>query len=1103
MFGASGLVPDLALVASRRTVSPQLRPITRHQTRLRGRAPPRSVRLRPCKLAGGVGRATLCSLGERSEAGQCLNTTDASPYPFHELANWLSNRYPLTEAVRYTGAGVRVRDGPALDAVVARAAAVVALVASFRKCVLGLMITASHNPSSENGVKVVRSDGGLLQAHLQDTPHPLLGEFFADLLQETLAPPTDSANNGSFDGMNVETLTVPIHAPSAVALGSLFHRLAHRMLHGREPAAAEKTATLPGAAGSSIDDKSGRGGVVILGYDNRPSSARLAQVALEVLVRATQCSGVRNLGLTTTPFTQYAVWASQNGRLSTFDAYVHERLVKGYHALCRALQRDPEVTGSGAVDSTTRLRVDCAYGSASVVLAEVSSLLSFPLSTTHRHEESQAVNERCGAEYIHQHAGHGDDFRCLVSGDRMAALDGDADRMVYYASSEQRSAGRTKEASSISSIVVYDGDWIALCLVAFLRRCVQLLVAAPETTTTPIQVLPRLSFGCALTAYCRRVYRERIRALCDGNLVLVPTGAQYGRDIVERCFNLAVYAEPNGHVGCYVAPLVQRQLYELLLRDVSTPLTREARYAAECIVSLARLANPAGSDGVATLLTMEALLRTEPVTHLLERLEVFASAGHSEVVNAQLTEHDMETPLLRQASRYAAANWRYTADETRVLDPEWVQTALIDEQLQRIQLEFPDVSIEDAVSVLVRPSRTQPFWRIRVEVSSTALEGEVAKTLARRLERLLRSRLRQILEQVATSLSENELRHLESGSFGIRLAETSRLGDLEVAGALLAEADAGELGPASAWQAQLQSAAVVGIVLAAGRGTRFRAAYPKVVHSFCGKPMLRHVVETLHTMGIPTVVVGNESVEGAIRTALDALPYLLVRQSQPLGTGHALYAALCSTLSTFSGDILVLYGDNPGVDSAILEPLLDQRSRQREAAAHPNGPSQTFGVILSGCYTSRDAGAYGRVVRDAQSGALRAIVEYREALQRPDGAQILAIREFYSGIMVVDRALSMQLLAASLPHRVDKGNQRVRSSSPVPERFEYYATDLVQMAVDCGYDVDVYCVREESGLLWRLEGVNTVAELEALEQMASSPPRGNNGAAMPPTRTHS
>ena len=61
------------------------------------------------------------------------------------------------------------------------------------------------------------------------------------------------------------------------------------------------------------------------------------------------------------------------------------------------------------------------------------------------------------------------------------------------------------------------------------------------------------------------------------------------------------------------------------------------------------------------------------------------------------------------------------------------------------------------------------------------------------------------------------------------------------------------------------------IILAAGKGTRMKSKYPKVVHKVCGKEMVNHVISVSKKSGVNDIVaiLGHESdVCGSVAIAL-------------------------------------------------------------------------------------------------------------------------------------------------------------------------------------------------------------------------------------------
>lgn len=186
------------------------------------------------------------------------------------------------------------------------------------------------------------------------------------------------------------------------------------------------------------------------------------------------------------------------------------------------------------------------------------------------------------------------------------------------------------------------------------------------------------------------------------------------------------------------------------------------------------------------------------------------------------------------------------------------------------------------------------------------------------------------------------------------------------------------------------------VVLAAGRGTRFRSATPKVLHPAAGRSLLGHVLGALAPLGLERVLVvvspdgADVEDEVAAWDARMAQPVTTVVQPQQLGTGDALDVAL-RALPDDVDRVLVLPGDTPLLRPETLAALL---------AVDPELPLGMLTTVLD------EPDGYGRVLRDAD-GAVVGIVENRDA----DAAQ-RRITEVNAGMYVLDRAVVQPLVAA-------------------------------------------------------------------------------------------
>src|SRR4051812_23126118 len=157
----------------------------------------------------------------------------------------------------------------------------------------------------------------------------------------------------------------------------------------------------------------------------------------------------------------------------------------------------------------------------------------------------------------------------------------------------------------------------------------------------------------------------------------------------------------------------------------------------------------------------------------------------------------------------------------------------------------------------------------------------------------------------------------------------------------------------------------IGIVMAAGKGTRMKSDLPKVLFPAAGRPMIEYVLEALADVGVKRTVVVVGYRGDLVREKLAHWPGVeFVDQTPQLGTGHAVMVCR-PALEKHTGQILILTGDSPLLHPKTLRSLFDEFHRTQPAC-------------LMGTATKENPAGLGRVVRDA-AGNFSAIVEERDA----------------------------------------------------------------------------------------------------------------------------
>lgn len=232
------------------------------------------------------------------------------------------------------------------------------------------------------------------------------------------------------------------------------------------------------------------------------------------------------------------------------------------------------------------------------------------------------------------------------------------------------------------------------------------------------------------------------------------------------------------------------------------------------------------------------------------------------------------------------------------------------------------------------------------------------------------------------------------------------------------------------------------VILAAGKGTRMKSDQHKVLHPIAGRPMLAHLLDSVDRLGpAKTVVVvgsGREQVEPVVA----AHGGEVVVQEPQLGTGDAVRKAE-PILGAFDGDVLILYGDTPLVESATMLAMLDRL----------NASDSPVAVVVAS--RPADPLQYGRIIAD-EEGRIVKMVEFKDATDEEKAVDLCN-----SGLMAVRSADLWPLLS---------GVENDNASG------EYYLPDIVMLAAAVGRRSAVIETGEGE-----VAGINSRSELAAVE----------------------
>lgn len=210
------------------------------------------------------------------------------------------------------------------------------------------------------------------------------------------------------------------------------------------------------------------------------------------------------------------------------------------------------------------------------------------------------------------------------------------------------------------------------------------------------------------------------------------------------------------------------------------------------------------------------------------------------------------------------------------------------------------------------------------------------------------------------------------------------------------------------------------VILAGGQGKRMKSELPKPMFEVLGEPMLEWVMTACEDAGINDLCIvkgyNAKVIEDYIGNRCTT-----VYQPQRMGTGHAVMMAVEWLNEHIDGNVLILCGDAPFIDSETITSALEQHIKRDSAV-----------TIITAKVS--DPTGYGRILRG--TNGVTGIVEEKDATFEQKG-----ICEINSGAYWFK---TKQLLEA-----LDK-------IKPNNSQGEYYLTDSVYILINAGYRADAY-----------------------------------------------
>lgn len=239
----------------------------------------------------------------------------------------------------------------------------------------------------------------------------------------------------------------------------------------------------------------------------------------------------------------------------------------------------------------------------------------------------------------------------------------------------------------------------------------------------------------------------------------------------------------------------------------------------------------------------------------------------------------------------------------------------------------------------------------------------------------------------------------------------------------------------------------IGIVLAAGEGTRMKSKKPKVLHSICGKPLISHVLDAAFGAGVDKNVViighGKEEVRDCVKGEKIDFAEQAIYDGAPYGTGYAVMQAV--DYINDEDHVVILCGDTPLIESKTINDLIEFHKREKNHA-----------TVLTA--KLENPSGYGRIVKKG-NGEIKKIVEQKDANESEK-----TIKEINSGFY----CFSGKELKFGLERITNDNLQN-----------EYYLTDIIEVLSNEGYNVKALTFEDPS----QLYGINSRAQLAQAEEI--------------------
>lgn len=556
---------------------------------------------------------------------------------------------------------------------------------------VGVMITASHNPEQDNGLKIIEPDGSMLDqqwedladeiANLQDQDQ--LEKFISEIISD---PEFIARKKYGF----VEKLSDNVNTSMAC----------------RSCSSSPTDMNQKGKIHNNIntltnvysDPKSTRAyhPTILVGRDTRPSGITLSQAVIEgaLLLGAR----IQDYGQVTTPQLHFLVV-----RHAMFPNSEPHSINDYYKWLSAPWIQWMMSISTKSENPHNRLIIDAANGIGAVALKDLISNIEASgsiesLNTTFLHMQiindgDGKLNYRCGADYVkstllpptHVH---------LLSNIRYASIDGDADRLIYYYCSRN------------GSLAPLDGDKIAALIAMFISK---------KLEQAQLSTLVRV--GVVQTAYANGNSTRYIEQTLGCQVAIVPTGVKH-LHAKAKDFEIGIYFEANGHGTVLFQPHILDMLSQKL-----NQISHTEKIACEQLLLLSRMINPTVGDAISDLCAVECILASlDDEAKMNQNHPFFGPEDWDNLYN------DLPNKLLKFKVKDKHLFKTLQTNEQILTKPHGLQQE-IDECIN-----FFHTKGDDSCRAFIRPSGTEDLVRIYIEANTMEYCNQLENMIMEKLK---------------------------------------------------------------------------------------------------------------------------------------------------------------------------------------------------------------------------------------------------------------------------------------------------------------------------------------------------------------------------------